>query len=223
MLAVIEQFFGSFILGLGTPLTAACVLPLYPGFISYISRQFSDEPSKKTYTLFGLVVVSGVLAFMGLLGILFTTLLQKSLTSVIGVVSPIAFGLLGIVSLFLIFDVNFQSSLSFSVPEFENPLLNGFSFGFFFGAIIIPCNPGFISVFFARSFLFSDPVNSLLNFLFFGLGIGFPLLVFSVLSSSEAQKVTGFITDNKSIINRFTGLMMLVISVYYLVKVFGVL
>ena len=31
----------TFLLGLLTPLTAVCVLPLYPGFLSFLSRKLS--------------------------------------------------------------------------------------------------------------------------------------------------------------------------------------
>jgi cytochrome c-type biogenesis protein len=217
---MIQEVLSTFFLGLATPLTAACVLPLYPGFLSYLSNQFSENPSRRTYALFGVTVVAGVMSFMLILGVFFTAVLQQSLSAVIQVVSPIAFTLLGIFSIVLIFDLDFQSRLNFQAPEFENPLLNGFSFGFFFGAIIIPCNPAFISIFFARSFLFTNPVNSLLNFLMFGIGIGFPLLVFSLVSSAKSQKIISFITNHESKINKATGAIMLAVSLYYLTCVF---
>jgi len=220
---MIQELVATFLLGLGTPLKAGCVIPLYPGFLSYLSRQFSKEPSRKTYILFGSVVVAGVMSFMLLLGIVFTAFLQQSLTSVIGTVSPVAFGILAVLSIAMILDVDFQSKFNFSAPEFENPLPNGFSFGFFFGAIIIPCNPAFISIFFARSFLFENPVNSLANFTLFGLGIGFPLLAFSIISSSHSKKIIEFLTEHETRINQGSGILMLVISLYYLVKVFNII
>lgn len=214
----------SFFLGLATPLTAACVLPLYPGFLSYLSSQFDQDPGRKTYILFGILVVSGVLAFMILLGLLFTTFLQASLTGVIQIVSPVAFGILGIMSLFLIMDLDFRSFLpNYQTPEFENPLLNAFSFGFFFGAIVIPCNPAFISAFFARAFLFETPASSLLNFSLFGIGMGFPLLAFSVASSNWSHRIIDILKTHETKINRVSGLIMLGISIYYLFFVFNIL
>lgn len=221
---MINEIFSSFFLGLVTPLTAVCVLPLYPGYLSYLSRQLKGNESRKTYTLFGILVVAGVLSFMLLLGVVFSAFLQQSLTSVIEVVSPIAFAILGLLSLILIFDLDFQSKFSnFQAPEFENPLMNAFGFGFFFGAIIVPCNPAFISVFFARAFLFSSPATSLLNFGAFGLGIGFPLLMFSVASSKWSEKVISFLKDHETLINRVSGLIMLSVAVYYLIFVFDVI
>jgi cytochrome c-type biogenesis protein len=221
---MISEFFQSFLLGLATPLTAACVLPLYPGFISYLSNQLDGDVSKKTYAMFGGLVVGGVLAFMLILGLLFTTVIGTSLTAVTQVVSPIAFGLLGAISLFLIFDLDFQSILpSIRGPRFEDPLKNAFSFGFFFGAIVLPCNPGYIAVFLARATLFNSPVSSLGNFILFGFGMGFPLFAFTLASVSKSKEIIGFLTEHERFINSGSGLLMLGISLYYLIFVFNIL
>jgi len=221
---VIGELSTSFLLGLATPLTALCVIPLYPSFISYLSKQLDGDTDQKTYLLFGLLVVAGVISFMLTLGLVFSTILQTSLTSVIEIVSPIAFAILGLMGIAMILDLDFQSHIpSKNTPEFENPLLNAFAFGFFFGAIIIPCNPAFIATFFARAFLFETPITSVLNFSLFGLGIGFPLLAFSVLSQSRSQQVIKTLQKHSKIIHKGSGLIMVTISLYYLIKVFNVL
>jgi cytochrome c-type biogenesis protein len=218
------DFLASFVLGLLTPLGAVCVLPLYPGFIAFLSNKFTGEESKKMFVMFGLVVVSGIIAFMLALGLIFTTILQTSLTSVINVVSPIAFGLLGVISLMLIFNVDFGKYLPrFNAPISENPIKSAFIFGFFFGAIVIPCNPGFIATFLARAILEANFINSMLNFLFFGIGLGAPLFVLSVISGQWSQGIIGFLTRNKRAINLIAGLIMLGISIYYLFFVFRIL
>jgi cytochrome c-type biogenesis protein len=223
----IAEFGTSFLLGLLTPLTAVCVLPLYPAFVSFLAGRFSDkeEVGKKEYAFMGSVIVLGVLIFMTLLGLLFTTLLQESLTKIIGIVSPIAFGILGLISMFLIFNFDFSKYM----PKFrqvnaqnKNPLWVAFLFGFFFGAIVIPCNPAFIATFFARALLFDSFLNSILNFVSFGIGLGAPLLVFSLVSAQWSQKVIGFLSARKRGINLIAGLIMLGISLYYLIFVFKV-
>ncbi|MFB6245674.1 MAG: cytochrome C biogenesis protein, partial [Candidatus Nanohaloarchaea archaeon] len=93
------------------------MLPLYPGFISYLSSQLDSETDRRTYTLFGVSVVAGVLSFMTALGLIFTTLIQSSLSSVIGVVSPVAFALLGTAGLALLLDLDFRSY----VPSGRSP------------------------------------------------------------------------------------------------------
>jgi cytochrome c-type biogenesis protein len=214
------QLASSFGLGLATPLTAVCVLPLYPSFLAYLSNQ--RETRLPISALAGLVA-AGVLAFMLAVGLVFTTLLESSLTRVVGVVSPVAFGLLAVASLLLLADVEFQRFLpSVEPPQSTHPVASAFGYGFFFGAIVVPCNPGFVAVFFARAFLFSDPVGSLLNFLAFGSGIAAPLVALAVVSDRWQTRVVRTLTGHRTLVNRATGAVMLAVSVYYLVVVFGV-
>lgn len=219
-----HEFLNSFVLGLLTPLTAACVLPLYPSFLSYLTSQFDTDSEQREYALFGSIVAFGIIVFMLLFGVVFTLILQQSLAQIIGIVSPVAFGILTLASIPLILDRDISGLIpSFNAPSFNNPFLDAFGFGFFFGAIVLPCNPAFIATFLSRAFLFSSPVASLLHFFLFGLGIGFPLLVFSVASSRRHKQVIGIMNDYDSYINRATGLIMLAVSLYYLVIVFRVI
>lgn len=220
-----SSIFTSYVLGLLTPLTAVCVLPLYPGFISYLTHQLSQGNKSKYFpVILGLVVTLGVISFMGLMGIIFTLLFGVSLTSVINIVSPIAFGILTLVSVALILDYDIGKLFpKFNAPTSNRPLLSAFLFGFFFGAIVVPCNPGLIIVFFTTALLSaSAAVSNLFSFLLFGLGLATPLLVFSVLSTAVSSKIISFFTKHKSIINRITGAIMLVISLYYIIFVFHV-
>ena len=222
---VIADIGTAFVLGLLTPLSAACVLPLYPGFLSYIAGQLSGRPdSRRVHALIGFVVTTGVILFMLLVGVIFIFLLEKSLDSVIGVISPIAFGILLIVSLLLIFNVDFGRFFpKAKVPLQKNPLISAFLFGFFFGALVIPCNPTFIIALLTRATVsVSGFFSGILSFLAFGFGIGFPLLAFSLISSAKSSVVIGFITARKRWINLVSGIFMLLISLYYLVSVFKV-
>jgi len=224
-MALLENFISAFILGLLTPLTAVCVLPLYPGFLAYLSNQFTSKVNKKTYALLGLLVTIGVLVFMLSLGLLFTTVFQASLTKIVGIISPFAFGLLGIISIFLILDKDMSRFIPhFKVkgPQKGKPLRSAFFFGFFFGAIVIPCNPGFIAIFFSRTALATNFLSSMTGFLAFGIGLAFPLFVFSLVSANWSTQVIGFLTKHKTAINRIAGIVMLIISVYYLTCVFMV-
>jgi len=222
---IFVDFITSFLLGLATPLTAVCVLPLYPAFLAFIANQSTtQEISKKSYALIGAVITLGVILFMLLLGLIFTTLFQESLTSVIGIVSPIAFGILAVISLFLIFNFDFSKFFprKFHSPVTKKPLLTALIYGFFFGAIVVPCNPAFIGAFFARALLFSNFFSSILNFTFFGLGLGFPLLLFSLVSADWSSSIIKWLVEKKRSINLIAGLLMLGISLYYLIFVFRV-
>lgn len=213
----------SLLLGLLTPLTALCVLPLYPGFLAYLANQLAGKESKKLLALFGVVVTAGVILFMGLLGLIFTTFLQASLTNVIGIVSPIAFGILGVISILLIFNVDIGQYLpKVHAPIKKNPLWSALIFGFFFGAIVVPCNPLFIAAMFAKAVQTGAFARNIINFLFFGIGMGLPLLVFSIVSIPASKSIIGFLTKYAKYINRIAGIIMLIVSLYYLIFVFRV-
>ncbi len=210
----------SFGLGLATPLSAVCVIPLYPAFLAFLSNQDEDAPP---IAVLGVLVALGVIAFMAAVGIVFTTLLETSLTSVVELVSPPAFAVLAVFGVVLVADLHPQSRLpTVEPPQTRFPSLSALLYGAFFGAIVLPCNPGFISVFFARAFLFSDPVSSIANFGAFGVGMASPLLAFALVSEPWRDRVLGVLTGNRRAINVVTGLVLIVISLYYLFVVFEV-
>lgn len=224
----------AFFLGLATPLGAVCVLPIYPGFLVYLSTQVSGrEAGKKTIFLFGLIITIGVILFMFLLGLIFTTLFQVSLTGIVDIVSPIAFAILLIISLILIATsiISFASGRTLDIwgflprgrtPMSRNPWASAFLYGFFFGAIVVPCNPGFIAILFARAVSTIDFAENVLRFILFGVGIGFPLLVLATISGAATDTIINFLTRYGRWVNLSAGLVMLGISLYYLTFVFRV-
>jgi len=220
----LADFGTAYVLGLLTPLTAVCVLPLYPAFLAYLAGKLGDKENRKYLVTFGAIVTLGVILFMFLLGLVFTTLLEVSLTNVIGIISPIAFGILAIISVLLIFDVEIGKFIPRpNVPVMKNPLFDAFVYGFFFGAIVVPCNPLFIAALFTRSIAGMGFIANMLNFVAFGMGIGTPLLVFSGISAAKSSAIINILTKHKSWINRIAGVLMLAASIYYLVFVFRVL
>jgi len=219
-MGLLGQLATSYTLGLATPLSAVCVIPLYPGFLAFLSGQDEDAPS---IAVLGGMVALGVIVFMAAVGVLFTTLLEVSLTAVVEQVSVPAFALLALLGVVLVADLHPQSRLpTVEPPGTRYPSLSAFLYGAFFGAIVLPCNPGFISVFFARAFLFADPVASVTNFGVFGVGMATPLLAFAVVSESARNRVLDLLTSHRRAVEATTGLTLLAISVYYLLFVFEV-
>lgn len=223
MVSIFVNFWFSFIAGLSAPLLAVCVLPLYPGFLAYLSNQLSGKESRKTIVLLGLIVTGGVILSMFIFGLIFTFFLQESLTKAIGIISPIAFGILGIVSLLLIFNVEFSKFIpKYNVPITKNPYFTSLLFGFFFGAIVLPCNPASLIVLFAISTSTTSFLANLLNFVLFGAGMGVPLLILAFISSAKNNAVMHWLNIHKKGINIVTGLFMLGVTLYYLFFVFRI-
>lgn len=216
------RFIGtSYVLGVLTPTTALCVIPLYPAFLARMARLAgSDHTDRATLGWTGLIVTAGVLSFMALLGLIFTTLLQQSLSRVIGIVSPIAFAILAMIGVLMMAGVEIRHKVR--LPEIKNRLFASYLYGFFFGAIVIPCNPAFIAAFLARAALVDDPAASLANFLAFGLGIGTPLIAFSLVTRSASRWLVNALVRWERGIAFVAGAVMVSVSLYYLVFVFEV-
>jgi len=211
----------SYVLGLLTPTTALCVLPLYPAFLARMARLANrDRDDRAVLAWTGLVVTAGVISFMAVLGLLFTTLLQQSLQRVIGVVSPVAFVILAVIGVAMMFGVEIRHKVR--LPEPKSPLLASYLYGFFFGAIVIPCNPAFIAAFLARAALVADPVESILNFLAFGLGIGTPLIAFSLVSRAASRRFVNLLVARERAVSFTAGAVMTAVSLYYLIAVFNI-
>jgi cytochrome c-type biogenesis protein len=220
-LAFAEMFW----IGVVTPLTAVCVLPLYPAFISYLASAGEGESRRRSPALLGGLVVAGVISFMTVAGLLFVVVLGTGIENgFVGRFGPWAFGVLGVIGAVLLADPGGFSRLpAVEPPHTERPALSAFGYGFFFGGIIIPCNPGFIGLFFARqAVLFEGTLQNMLGFLLFGLGIGAPLLAFALLSESLGRRATTTLARYSDPINRGVGGFLLFIAVYYLVFVFTV-
>lgn len=221
---LLANLFSTFIAGLITPLTAVCVLALYPGFLSFLSSQVDpNNIEKNLLQKLAILVATGVLTFMALFGIIFSGFLKVSLNNVVGIVSPIAFAILIILSLLLIFDFDFSRFIpKIDTPESKNPKLNALLFGFYFGAIVLPCSPATIAPLFAISLLSTRFLKNFLLFIFFGIGMTLPLLLISFLPRATSQSFVRYFAVNKTWINRTAGIIMLVISLYYLIYVFNI-
>ena len=215
-----------FLLGLATPLTATCVVPLYPSFLAYLASAGERERGPPIAAL-GLLVVAGVIAFMAVVGFLWTAVFRTGVSAAVDLLSPIAFGVLAVVGAVLVVAPNgFARLPTVEPPHSRYPTLSAFAYGFFFGAIVIPCNPGLIALFLSRSTVafpaFDSQLEVLAGFLAFGLGIGTPLLAFSLLSQPYSRRVTRTLARYGAAINRLVGLVLVAVSLYYLIEVFGV-
>lgn len=211
----------TFWLGVLTPTTALCVSPLYPAFLARLARTVGERHDSRRYlALFGVLVSAGVIAFMALVGVVFTTWLQESLTRVIGVVSPIAFAIILLAGVLLL--AGWKPKRKVRPNRIANPYLAAFVYGFFFGAIVIPCNPALIAVFFARVASTTDALANAAQFTAYTLGIVAPLLAFSLVGRASSRWMVNALLTYERPISVVAGLTMIGVAAYYLVAVFRV-
>ena len=193
--------------------TSPCVLPLYPGFLAYLSGQNELGGGKYRYFL-GFFVLAGVLTMMLALGGLIA-LMAVPIGGVLAYVVPLADILILIMGIMLLLDKNpFKSLPQIRVPVLRHPLLNAYIYCFLYGPIALPCSGPFVVSIFVLSFTAGEALNNLWVFLWFGLGFGIPLLILSLLSGTFQRQLTILFARHSRIINIFGGLLLIGIAIY---------
>lgn len=192
--------------------TSPCILPLYPGFLAYLSGNQAST-SKIRYFL-GLFVLFGVLTMMLLIGFIIT-LFSVSIGSVLAIVIPIADILIIFLGVLLLLDINpFQKLPQIKIPGLSNPLANAFVYGLLYGPIALPCSGPLVIAIFAYSFTVEEVLSKLSVFFWFGLGFGLPLLLISFLSGSLQKKVTRLFAIHSRKVNIIGGILMVGVGLF---------
>jgi cytochrome c-type biogenesis protein len=204
----------SLLLGLLTT-TSPCILPLYPGFLAYLSGQ--SEMGRPKYFL-GLLVLSGVLTMMLALGGLIA-LLAIPVGSVLVYVLPLADLLILLLGILLLLNHNpFKTLPSIQVPVLRHPYINAYVYGLLYGPIALPCSGPMVVSIFALSFTVGEAFRQLWVFLWFGLGLGVPLLILSFLSAALQRQLTVLFARHSRIVNAIGGLLLVGVAIYDLSK-----
>jgi len=216
-----EVVLTSFLLGL-LATTTPCVLPLYPGFLAYLSGQTAIGSGRLRYFL-GLFVLIGVLTMMLALGGLIA-MLSVSIASILAFIIPLANFLILLLGILLLSDRNpFMSLPQIRVPVLRHPFLNAYLYGLLYGPIALPCSGPLLVGIFAVSLTAGEALSKLWIFLWFGLGFGIPLLILSLLSGALQRRLTTLFARHSRIINIFGGLLLIGIAIYDLGQNWGML
>ena len=204
----------SLLLGLLTT-TSPCILPLYPGFLAYLSGQ--HEIGRQKYFL-GLFVLAGVLTMMLALGG-FIAMLAVPVGSVLVYLLPLADLLIFLLGILLILNFNpFKTLPQIQLPVLRHPYGNAFVYGLLYGPIALPCSGPMVVSIFALSFTVEEAFNQLWVFLWFGLGLGVPLLILSLLSGALQRQLTVFFARHSRVINFIGGVLLIGVAIYDLNK-----
>ena len=195
--------------------TSPCILPLYPGFLAYLSNQ--NEIGGHKYFL-GLFVLSGVLTMMLALGGLIA-LLAVPIGSILLYIIPLADLLILLLGILLLLNYNpFKTLPQIQLPVFRHPYGNAYVYGLLYGPIALPCSGPLVVSIFALSFTAGEALSQLWTFLWFGLGLGIPLLVLSFLSAALQRRLTILFTRHSRTVNFIGGLLLIGVALYDLVK-----
>lgn len=210
---VLSGIFTSVSLGLLSA-TSPCILPLYPGFLAYLSGVQEATGSRRGRYFLGLFVLAGVLAMMLALG-LFIALISVSVGQALAVAIPLADLLIIGLGVMLLLNVNpFKRLPQVRVPILSNPYTNAFVYGLLYGPIALPCSGPLVVGIFTLSLTAGEALSKLGIFLWFGLGFGLPLLALSFLSGATQRWITRQFARHARVINVIGGLLLVGIGIY---------
>ena len=212
-----EAIFTSLTLGL-LATTSPCVLPLYPGFLAYISGGQEGLQGRFSRYLLGFFVLVGVLTMMLTLGGIIA-LLSVSVGQALSIVIPIADLIIVLLGVLLLLNINpFKTLPQIQVPVLSHPFVNAFVYGLLYGPIALPCSGPLVVSIFALSLTTAEFFIKLNIFFWFGIGFGIPLLVLSFFSGAAQRWITRQFAQRARLINLVSGLLLLGVGIYDLVS-----
>ena len=208
-----DAIFTSLNLGL-LATTSPCVLPLYPGFLAYISGGQGGLQGKAGRYLLGFFVLAGVLTMMLALGGIIA-LLSISVGRALSVVIPFADLIIILLGVLLILNINpFKTLPQIQVPLLSHPFVNAFVYGLLYGPIALPCSGPLVVSIFALSLTASEFFSKLNIFFWFGMGFGIPLLILSFFSGAAQRWITRQFAQKARLINLISGLLLVGVGTY---------
>jgi len=205
-------------LGLGLlASTSPCILPLYPGYLAYLSGTHSRAPGagqdRGRYFL-GVFVLAGVLTMMLALGLLIA-LLAVSVGRALLVIIPAADLLLVALGVLLLLNRNpFKALPQMQAPLLKHRFVNAYAYGLLYGPIALPCSGPLVVGIFALSLTAAEAVSKLNVFLWFGLGFGLPLLALSLASGAAQRTITRWFAQHARLVNVVGGLLLIGIGAF---------
>jgi cytochrome c-type biogenesis protein len=209
----VETILTSITLGL-LATTSPCVLPLYPGFLAYLSGGHEGLQGKPGRYLLGVFVLLGVLTMMLALGGLIA-LLSISIGQALAFVIPLADAVIILFGIMLLFNINpFKKLPQIQAPLLSHPFANAFLYGLLYGPIALPCSGPLVVSIFALSLTIADALGKLNVFFWFGMGFGIPLLLLSFLSGAAQRWITRQFAMRARPINFASGLLLLGVGIY---------
>jgi cytochrome c-type biogenesis protein len=223
-MALVEELITTFLLGVGAPLVSPCILPLYPGFIAYLSGRIkadtgqdtlnSTQSSPTNVKILGILVFLGVVTMMLLLGFIIAAL-SISVGNALAIITPISYFIIILLGILLLMNKNiFERIPRLQLPVVKNPYANAYVYGLFYGPIALPCSgPVAVSVF-ALSLGVADVLSKVLLFFVFGLGFGLPLIALAFLPKNAVDWLMNKFTSNYRKLNLVAGVLLITIGIY---------
>jgi cytochrome c-type biogenesis protein len=226
----VEIYLGAFVAGVGATVTP-CILPLYPGFLAYLTRRRSvsvgpsSGPGSASVAvareglspaMAALLVWCGVVAGMVAIGATIAVL-AAPLGDFNRVVLPVADGLLIALGVLLLAGVNPFTRLpqpSSDAFRGRGATLGAFLYGLLFAPLAVPCSGPFLVGIFAFSLTIGDALGRLAFFVAFGVGFGLPLFVIGSLGQVRGARLARAVSRHERPMQLILGVALLAVGVW---------
>ncbi len=210
-----STYLGAFLLGNAAILGNVCVLPLYPGLIAFLAGNLENERVRRGGVLLGASVLAGVLATMIAVGfVLFA--IGQSFSRILPWLLPVIYGVVIALGLAMLLGKNpFARLATAHAPVVSNPYVASFLYGSLLAPMTLPCTgPVIIGAFVLGVGSAAALGESLLYFLAFGLGFGWPLLVLPLVAMPIQRGLTRWLAGNAQVLGRLAGALLLAIAAF---------
>ena len=212
-----NTYLGAFLLGNAAILGNVCVLPLYPGLIAFLAgtEQVRHGRLRRGGVLLGAAVLAGVLATMIVLGfVLFA--LGQSFSRILPWLLPVIYGIVIALGIAMLLGKNpFARLATVQAPLLSNPYAASFLYGGLLAPMTLPCTgPVIIGAFVLGVGSAAALGESLLYFLAFGLGFGWPLLILPLIAVPLQRGITRWLAGNAQGLGRLAGALLLAIAAF---------
>ncbi len=210
-----SAYLGAFLLGNAAILGNVCLLPLYPGLIAFLAANAQSGRVGRGGLLLGAAVLAGVLTMMIALGfVLFA--LGQSFGRILPWLLPAIYGVAIALGIAMILGRNpFARLATAQAPMVSNPHAAAFLYGGLLAPMTLPCTgPVIIGAFVLGVGSAAALGESLLYFLAFGLGFGWPLVVLPLVAAPMQRGITRWLAGNSQVLGRLAGAVLLAIAAF---------
>jgi cytochrome c-type biogenesis protein len=204
-----------FLLGNAAILSNVCVLPLYPGLIAFLAGNADTVSTRRNSLWLGAVVLAGILSMMLVIGFGLYAL-QRSFETILPTLLPTIYVLVLALGVMMLAGINpFNRLTGMQAPVFKNPFATAYLYGVLLAPMTLPCTgPIIVTAFLLGAGSAAMLTTELLNFLAFGIGFGWPLLLLPLVALPLQRQATGWLTQHYTLLTRVSGVLLVTISVF---------
>lgn len=189
-----------------------CVLPLIPGFLSYLAGTSGGQPSRGRIFVNTIFFVIGFAVVFSLIGVLLNSLLAPFAESAkiwLGYVGGAIIIFFGLVLSGLLHVTFLEKEHKFSVQKTRSEFLTSFLFGAAFAAGWSPCVGAVLGA--VLTLAASNPGQSFILLISYTMGLGVPFLVVGLFTDRADRLIQRF-AGALVWINRIFGVFLILIG-----------